>query len=110
MQIGIGIILDKNLKEWQRIVRCSLALFQQIGDEMAKIIKFKKKSKPQYPNDYFLEQLYYVEQMYKQGILNKIIIIGQGPEDKACTSNGINIREAKLICKDFINHPKDYID
>ncbi|MHC1681370.1 MAG: hypothetical protein AB6733_00155 [Clostridiaceae bacterium] len=77
---------------------------------MSKVIEFKKKIKPEVRcYDEFMDQLWLLEQMYLQDILDKIIIIGQGPEDKACCST-VNIDEAKKIIVDFYRHSKEYIE
>ena len=75
---------------------------------MSNVIEFKKK-KGQMPDD-FLEQLHDIEQLYLQGFLDRIVIVGQGKEIKVCTSNGIKVKEAKKICNDFCINTKEYVD
>jgi hypothetical protein len=74
---------------------------------MGKVIQFKSKESGLI-EDAFLDQLNLLEQMYLQGIVDKIFIIAKGSDVKACTSNSLKVREGKELCHYFINNCKDY--
>ncbi len=75
------------------------------SDNMGKVIKIDTRVY----NKNFLKDLEDIREAYLTGIFDKIFILAQG-EEKACTSEGINVGEAKLMCLDFILNAEEYID
>lgn len=72
---------------------------------MAEIIKFKPKI-----NQEFLDGLRELEQMYQQGLINKIVIIAQGVEGKVSAANGLTVAEVREILKDWQQNTKEYLE
>ncbi|WP_407308758.1 hypothetical protein [Desulfosporosinus sp. SB140] len=58
----------------------------------------------------FLAELSYLRDLFLQGEIENVIVIANGKGDKCCTSSGVNIAEAKEMCRDFIRNTKEYFD
>lgn len=76
---------------------------------MADIIKFKLKPENDKKTSNFLEQLDFIRELYLRGELENVFIAANGRIGKCCTSNGVNVANAKEICWDFIYHTGEYI-
>jgi hypothetical protein len=77
---------------------------------MGKLIKLKIKPKKDKKVEDFLEQLGYIRVLFLHGDIDNVFIIATGKDGKICTSNGVNIGDAKEMCRDFISDPTKYID
>ena len=77
---------------------------------MGKLIQFKSKAKEETKVNEFLTELDYTRDMFLAGLIDNVFIIATGDEGKLCTSSGVNIGDAKEMCRDFIRNAKEYID
>lgn len=78
---------------------------------MGKLIKFKSKSKNDNKVASLLSELEYTKTVFLNSELGNVFtIINGGEVGRCCTSNGVNIDDAKEMCRDFIRNAKEYID
>lgn len=77
---------------------------------MGKIIQLKTKQKNDKRFTNFMKQLGIVSELFLHGKVDNVLIIVNGKDLKACTSNGVNVANAKEMCRYFIRNAGEYID